>query len=183
MCIRFDAGVSVDEIDELGEGELGGFSRELLLLQCLLFLQLSGTTSNLFGISIVAILSQIWSRNIHSIIRRSGSSRLPPVRSDRANPQHSILVLLQLDVALAESLAESLNHVVELSDQLALDHHLLAGHLQLEVLVHHLSDVVGDKLVHFGLSHELGDDVEDDGALFVPELLKDAVVGGDSTGE
>ena len=86
-------------------------------------------------------------------------------------------------MTLPESLAEGLDHVVELSDQLALDHHLLAGHLQLEVLVHHLSDIIGDKLVHFGLSHELGDDVEDDGALFVPELLKDAVVRGNSTGK
>ena len=79
-------------------------------------------------------------------------------------------------MALPESLAERLDYVIELSDELALDYHLLAGHLQLEILMDHLRDVIGDKLAHFGFSHEFGDDVEDYGALFVLKLLKNAVV-------
>ena len=128
-------------------------------------------------IFIIALIRQTRSRSIQSLIgcgcSRSFSLFLPVCDADT---QYSILVLLQLNMTLAEAFAKGFDNVVELSDQLALDDHFLTRHLKFEILVDHLGDIVSNKLVHLGLSHEFVDNVEDDGSLFEAELFKDAVV-------
>ena len=79
-------------------------------------------------------------------------------------------------MTLTKALAEGLHDLVELPDQLALDDHLLTGHLEFEVLVHHLSNLFCDKGAHFSLAHKLVHDVEDNGSLLEAQLLEDAVV-------
>ena len=82
-------------------------------------------------------------------------------------------------MTLTKAFAESVHDLVELPDQLALDDHLLTRHLEIEVLVHHLSNRFCDKRAHLGLAHELVNYVKDDRSLLEAQLLEDAVVLSD----